>query len=80
MGLPLSIVSLQFTSTVASSFLVNLCANIRDILRPIDTKGREEKNHHFALILYERISLSLRPFVEILLRFDSENGKLVPSR
>ena len=43
----------------------------------IDTEGIERNNHHFPL---ERISFSRRPFVEIFERFQSENGKLPPTR
>ena len=49
-------------------------------LTPDRAGGRKGNNHHFALNFFERISLSLRPFLEILLRFDSEKGMLFPSR
>ena len=49
-------------------------------LGPDRAEGREGNNRHFALKFFERISLSLRLFLEILLRFDSENGKPSSSR
>ena len=70
----------KFKTLLSESFGWN-CARATRLTAVWDrAEAREGNNRHFALKFFERISLSPRPFLEILLRFDSENGKLSSPR